>query len=188
MKNLALVMMLGSGMLVASASAQQPPQSDQDVISRSVAAAPANARDAAMVVKWNPDGTRVVVREGKNGLVCWDQSAWPHQQPFSAHCTSVATLPRVEQNRSFFVKAANAKEAEGMVQAAEKAKTRVVPEFGAGYYGLVGKDQASARGHVTIAVPFATTETLKLPSKPSSAGGWIMDSGTSAAHIMVPGH
>jgi hypothetical protein len=187
MRNFALATLLGVGMLAAPASAQQAP-SDQDVIARSVAAAPANARDAAMVVRWNADGTRVVVREGKNGLVCWDQSAWPHQQPFSAHCTSVATLPRVEQNRSFFVKAANAKEAEGMVQAAEKAKTRVVPEFGAGYYGLVGKDQASARGHVTIAVPFATTETLKLPSKPTPAGAWIMDSGTSAAHLMIPGH
>lgn len=189
MRNFVLVTMLGAGMLVAPASAQQAAApSDQDVIARAVAAAPANARDAAMVVRWNADGSRVVVREGKNGLVCWDQSAWQHQQPFSSHCTSVATLPRVEQNRSFFMKAANAKEAEGMVQAAEKAKTRVVPEFGAGFYGLTGKDQASARGHVTIAAPFATTETLKLPSKPTASGAWIMDAGTSAAHIMVPGH
>jgi hypothetical protein len=29
---------------------------------------------------------------------------------------------------------------------------------------------------------------LKLPSKPTPAGAWIMNAGTSAAHIMVPGH
>jgi hypothetical protein len=183
-KLLLLGVMVGMGAWAATVTAQ----TDQEVISRSVAAAPANARDAAMVVKWAADGTRVVVRPGTNGLVCWDQSVWPGQRPFSAHCTSVGTLPRVEQNRSFFYKAGNAKEAEALVQAAEKAKTRVVPEFGAGFYGLVGNDQATARGHVTIAVPFGTTETLKLPSKPTASGAWIMDAGTSAAHIMVPGH
>ena len=72
--------------------------------------------------------------------------------------------------------------------ATTKAGTRKVPEFGSGNYGLVGNDQASARPHVTIAVPFATTETLKLPSKPTPTGAWIMNAGTSAAHLMVPGH
>lgn len=163
-------------------------QTDAQIIERAVLAAPANARAAAMVVKWEADGKRVVVREGTNGMVCWDQSVWPGQRPFSAHCTSVATLPRVEQNREFFYKAGNAADAEKLVQASEKAGARKVPEFGAGYYGLVGNDQATARGHVTIAVPFATTETLKLPSKPTASGAWIMEPGTSAAHIMVPGH
>jgi hypothetical protein len=163
-------------------------QTDQEYIDRAVPAAPANARAAAMVVKWAADGTRTVVRPGTNGLVCWDQSVWPGQRPFSSHCTAVANLPRVEQNREFFYKAGNAADAEKLVQAAEKAGQRKVPEFGAGFYGLVGNDLATARGHVTIAVPFATTETLKFPSKPNASGAWIMDAGTSAAHIMVPGH
>ena len=163
-------------------------QTDQEMIDRSVLAAPANARAAAMVVKWAADGARVVIREGKNGVVCWDQSVWPGQRPFSAHCTNVGNLPRVEQNRSFFYKAGNAADAEKLVQAAEKDGSRIAPEFGAGWYGLVGNDQASARSHVTIAVPFATTETLKLPSKPTGTSAWIMNAGTSAAHLMIPGH
>jgi hypothetical protein len=163
-------------------------QTDQEIIDRAVLAAPMNARNAAMVVKWNADGTRVVLRPGTNGVVCWDQSIWPGQRPFSSHCTTEGNLPRVEQNREFFYKAVDAKGAEVLVQEAEKNGTRKVPEFGAGYYGLVGNDQATARSHVTIAVPFATTETLKLPSKPTPAGAWIMNAGTSAAHIMVPGH
>jgi hypothetical protein len=163
-------------------------QTDQEMIDRSVLAAPANARAAAAVVKWDDSGKRIEIRPGTNGMVCWDQSVWPGQRPFSAHCTSMANLPRVEQNREFFYKAGEAKAAEALVQEAEKAGMRKVPEFGSGYYGLVGNDQASARPHVTIAVPFATTETLKLPSKPTPTGAWIMNAGTSAAHLMVPGH
>jgi hypothetical protein len=184
MKRLVLLGVVAVGLTASSAFAQ----TDQEVIDRAVPAAPANARAAAMVVKWNPDGTRVVVRPGTNGLVCWDQSVWPGQRPFSSHCTAVSGLPRVEQNREFFYKAGNAADAEKLVQAAEKAGQRKVPEFGAGFYGLVGNDLATARGHVTIATPFATTETLKMPSKPTAAGAWIMDPGTSGAHIMVPGH
>jgi hypothetical protein len=175
-------------MMAASTSSVLRAQTDQEMIDRAVLAAPANARMAAAVVKWNADGSRVEIRPGTNGMVCWDQSVWPGQRPFSAHCTSAANLPRVEQNREFFYKAGEAKAAEALVQEAEKAGMRKLPEFGSGNYGLVGNDQASARPHVTIAVPFATTETLKLPSKPSATGAWIMNAGTSGAHIMVPGH
>jgi hypothetical protein len=184
MTQVALVVIAVSVVTAQAASAQ----TDQEMIERSVLAAPANARAAAMVVKWAADGTRVVLREGKNGVVCWDQSVWPGQRPFSAHCTSAANLPRVEQNREFFYKAGNAADAEKLVQASEKDGTRKVPEFGAGWYGLVGNDQATARPHATFAVPFATTESLKLPSKPTGTSAWIMNAGTSAAHIMIPGH
>jgi hypothetical protein len=184
MKRLTLMGVVAACLVAPAAYAQ----TDQEIIDRAVLAAPANARNAAMVVKWSADGKRIVLREGTNGVVCWDQAAWPNQRPFSAHCTAVGNLPRVEQNREFFYKAPSAAEAEKLVQAAEKGGTRKAPEFGSAYYGLVGNDQATARGHVTIAVPFATTETLKLPSKPVASGAWIMDAGNSGAHIMVPGH
>ena len=179
-------------MLVAVMAAIVSPvvhaQTDQEMIDRAVLAAPANARAAVAVVKWDASGKRIEIRPGTNGMVCWDQSVWPGQRPFSAHCTSVANLPRVEQNREFFYKAGNAEAAEKLVQEAEKTGARKVPEFGSGNYGMVGNDQATARPHVTIAVPFATTETLKLPSKPTATGAWIMNAGTSGAHLMVPGH
>jgi hypothetical protein len=180
-------MMLAT-MMVALTGSSSYAQTDQEMIDRAVLAAPANARAAAAVVKWDADGKRIEIRPGTNGMVCWDQSVWPAQRPFSAHCTSAANLPRVEQNREFFYKAKEAKAAEALVQEAEKAGMRKLPEFGSGNYGLVGNDQASARPHVTIAVPFATTETLKLPSKATPTGAWIMNAGTSGAHLMVPGH
>ena len=73
-----------------------------------------------------------------------------------------------------------------MFEAAEKDGTRKVAEFGTGYYSLAGNDQASARPHVTIAVPFATTESIGLPSEPSASSAWLMTAGTSGAHIMIP--
>jgi hypothetical protein len=180
-----ILMVVGALCVVAPAAYAQ---TDQEIIDRAVLAAPANGRAAAMVVKWAADGTRVVLRPGTNGLVCWDQAPWPGQRPFSVHCTSVGGLPRVEQNREFFYKAGNAADAEKLVQAAEKGGTRKAPEFGAGHMGLTGNDQATARDHVTIAVPFATTESLKLSAKPVGGTAWLMDAGTSGAHIMVPGH
>ena len=94
----------------------------------------------------------------------------------------------MDQNREFYVKASSREEAEKAIQEAEKEGKRVLPEYGAGHYGLAGADPATARGHVTIAVPFATSETLKIPGKPTTSSVWLMDAGTSAAHIMVPGH
>ena len=43
--------------------------------------------------------------------------------------------------------------------------------------------------HITIAVPFATGASLGLPDEGSytRAGTYVMEAGTSAAHIMVPG-
>lgn len=172
---------------VLGASPAVHAQSDAETIERAVMAAPARAQEDASVVKWEDDGTRVVLRQGSNGLVCWDQSAWPGQRPFSVRCTNEANLPRVEQNREFLLKAGNAADAQALFEAAEKDGTRKVAEFGSGYYSMAGNDRASARQHVTIAVPFATAESLGLPTEPSASIAWLMTPGTSGAHIMIPG-
>ena len=69
----------------------------------------------------------------------------------------------------------------------EKAGTRVKPEFGSVWYHLMGPDREHARPHMTVAVPGATTQTLGLPQDGKSGNVWIMDAGTTTAHLMVPG-
>lgn len=177
----------GAVAAVALAAGPALAQTNAEIIERALLAAPANARADATVVHWSADGTRLVLRQGSNDLVCWDQSSWPDQRPFNVRCTSEANLPRVEQNRELYVKAGNREEAEAMIQAAEKAGTRVAPKFGTAYYSLSGDDRDSARPHVTIAVPGATTASLDLPSQPVASGVWIMNAGTTAAHLMIPG-
>ena len=105
---------------------------------------------------------------------------------FAAQCTSLGNLPRVAQNRKFEAIAdKNARQA--AIDAAEKDGTRVKPEFGSVFISVSGPDKEHAHQHTTIAVPGATKETLGLPDTPGQGGAWLMNPGTSTAHIMTPG-
>jgi hypothetical protein len=42
--------------------------------------------------------------------------------------------------------------------------------------------------HMTVAVPGATTQSTGIPDNPKLGGVWIMNAGTTTAHLMVPGH
>jgi hypothetical protein len=63
----------------------------------------------------------------------------------------------------------------------------VKPEYGSVWLTMSGPDQTKARIHTTIAVPGATAQSSGLPDKPNVGGVWIMDAGTSTAHLMIPG-
>jgi len=176
--------LLAAGLLAFSTStfAQTP----AEAIEKALAAAPRNAREAAGVIKWKADGTYDTLKAGTSRLVCYDQSGEPTEQPFAVQCTSVGNLPRVADNKKFEKETDRVKR-QANLDAAEKDGTRVKPEFGAVWYSLSGADQATARLHVTIAVPGATTATLGLPADNKMGGAWIMGAGTTGAHIMTPG-
>ena len=148
-------------------------------------ASPANLREGATVIKWKADFTYDTLKKGTNRLVCYDRSGQPGQQPFSLECTSVANLDRVAQNMKF---EAMGDKKQAMLDAAEKDGTRVKPEFGSVFYNLGGADRERARAHTTVAVPFATAQSLGLPDNNKQGGAWIMNAGTSTAHLMIPGH
>ena len=148
-------------------------------------AAPANLREGATVIKWKPDFTYDTLKKGTNQLVCYDRSGQPAQQPFSVECTSVGNLNRVAQSMKF---EAMGDKRQAMLDAAEKDGTRVKPEFGSVFYNLGGADRERARAHTTVALPFATAQSLGLPDTNKQGGAWIMNAGTSTAHLMIPGH
>jgi hypothetical protein len=164
----------------------EPGASQADVDKAVLAAPAANLRDQATVIKWKPDFTYDTLRKGTNRLVCYDRSAFPQQQAFSIECTSVANLDRVAQNLKFEAAGDRAK-TQALLDAAEKDGTRAKPEFGSVWYHLMGPDKDRARPHMTIAVPNATTQTLGLPDNPRQGGVWIMNAGTTTAHLMTPG-
>jgi len=165
-----------------SASAQAP----ADAIEKALAAAPANMREGATVVKWKPDFTYDTLKKGTNRLVCYDRSGFPGQQPFSLECTSIANLDRAAQNLKFEAAGDKAK-TQAMLDAAEKDGTRVKPEYGSVWYHLMGPDKDHPRTHMTIAIPGATTQSTGLPDNNKQGGVWIMNAGTSTAHLMTPG-
>ena len=152
-----------------------------------LAAAPGNMKDGAMVIKWKADGSYDTLRPGTNRLVCYDQSGDPTEQPFSSQCTSVGNLERVKQNKIYEAKIADRAAREAALNELEKNGQRVKPEFGSVFYTRSGKDASATRLHVTIAVPGATAASLGLPDNNKMGGAWIMNAGTSTAHIMTPG-
>ena len=163
------------------------PGASQADVDKALLAAPAGAlRDQATVIKWKPDFAYDTLRKGTNRMVCYDRSGFPQQQPFSIECTSLANLDRAAQNLKFEAAGDKAK-TQAMLDAAEKDGTRVKPEYGSVWYHLMGPDREHARAHMTIAVPGATTASLGLPDNGRGGGVWIMNAGTTTAHLMTPG-
>jgi hypothetical protein len=164
------------------------PGASQADVDTALLAAPDNLRTQATVIKWKPDFTYDTLRKGTNRLVCFDKSGFPQQQAFMIECTSIANLDRVAQNLK--VEAAGGGDrakAQAMFDAAEKDGTRVKPEYGSVWYHLQGPDREHARSHVTVALPGATTQSTGLPDNPKQGGVWIMNAGTTTAHLMTPG-
>ena len=163
-------------------------QSADDEIATALMAAPPALQADAMVIKLAADGEYTVLREGSNDLVCWDRSDEPGRS-FSVQCTSVANMSRIQQNRAWNMSGKTADELRALREAAETDGSREVSAFGSVYYTLNGADAESANLHITVAVPFATGESLGFPDQGSytRAGAWIMEAGASAAHIMLPG-
>jgi hypothetical protein len=181
MKRIALFV-FGVLALTGAAYAQAP----DEALEKALAAAPRQLKDAATVIKWKSDGTYDTLRKGTNRLVCYDQSGEPTEQPFSSQCTSIANVDRVAQNKKFEAIADRAAR-QAAIDAAEKDGTRVKPEFGSVFYNVSGPDRATARTHITIAVPGATAQSLGFPDNNKMGGVWIMGAGTSGAHLMTPG-
>jgi hypothetical protein len=162
------------------------PGASQADVDKALTAAPAQLRAQATVIKWKSDWTYDTLRKGTNQLVCFDKSGLPGQLPFSTECTHLGNLPRAVQNMRFESEPDRAKR-QAAIDAAEKDGTRAKPEFGSVWYHLMGADQATARTHFTVAVPGATQATLGLPESGRGGTVWIMNPGTSTAHLMIPG-
>jgi hypothetical protein len=164
----------------------QPGASQADV-DKALIAAPGSQRNQATVIKWKPDYTYDTLRKGTNQLVCYDRSGFPQQAPFSVQCTAIANLDRVAQNLKAEA-AGDRKKSEALLAEMEKNGTRIKPEYGSMWWSVAGPSQDQARSHhVMIAVPGATTQTTGLPENGKQGGAWIMNAGTSTAHVMVPG-
>jgi hypothetical protein len=162
------------------------PGASQADVDKALLALPESLRNQAMVIKWKPDFTHDTLRKGTNGLVCYDRSGFPLQQPFAVECTSVANLDREAQNLKAEALGDRAKTQAALADQ-EKNGTRVKPAFGSVWYHLSGPDREHARVHLTVAVPGATAESLGLPDKATQSGLWIMNAGTTTAHLMIPG-
>jgi hypothetical protein len=188
----AVTVALSAGMWAQGRGAPAPPPplepgASQADVDRAVLAAPAQLRAQATVIKWNPaDWTYATLRKGTNTIVCFDKSGLPGQLPFSIECTMMGNMARAAQNMKFET-IADRPARQAAIDAGETEGTRAKPEFGSVWYHLMGQAQDSARTHFTVAVPGATTASMGLPDSGRGGGVWIMNAGTSTAHLMIPG-
>ena len=173
------------GMLLIAVAAQA--QTAAEVIEQAVAKSPLRFTGEATLIKWKPDHTYDVIRKGTNTLVCYDRSDERGRTPFAAQCTSLTNLPRVAQSRKIRAATKDTTEENAAIAAAEKDGTRIKPEYGSLWLRMDGKDKDTAQLHVTIATPGATGASLGLPENGRAGGAWVMEAGTTASHIMVPG-
>ncbi|HEY7389306.1 MAG TPA: hypothetical protein VH640_12405 [Bryobacteraceae bacterium] len=163
-------------------------QSESAEVEKALMGAPDNMKKDATVVKWKSDFTYETLKKGTNRMVCYDLSGEPGQRtPFAIECTSIANLDRVAQNLKFNAISDKAQRDEAFAKA-EKDGSRVKPEFGSVWIHLMGPDAEHTRKHVTIAVPEATAQSLGMPDNPRQGGMWIMNAGTTTAHLMIPGN
>ena len=172
------------GLLAASVAvvAQDSPE-----VEKALRPAPANLKAGATVVKWKPDFTYDTLKKGTNKMVCYDMSGLPGAtQPVYIECTSLANLDRTAQNMKFNAIADKAAR-QAAFDNAEKDGSRVKPEFGSVWLHVMGADLEHTRTHSTIAVPGATSKSLGLPENGQQGGVWIMNAGTTTAHLMTPG-
>src|SRR5438128_8066221 len=180
MKRMIMVVVI---MLAVSAGAFAQSQAEID---KALLPAPRQLKADATVIKLKPDFTYDTLKKGTNKLVCYDRSGQPGQQPFAVECTSAANLERVAQSLKIEA-STDKKDLRAAFEKFEKEGKWIKPEFGSLWIHMSGADQASARMHTTIATPGATTQSLGFPDNGRGGGVWIMDAGSSEAHLMTPG-
>ena len=94
---------------------------------------------------------------------------------------------RVEQTLKAYAEGGSRQDGEKLLDAMEENGTRIAPVFGSVWHTMNGDSPEAAGTHITIAVPGATGESLGLSEEGNATRLWIMDAGTSTAHLMVPG-
>jgi hypothetical protein len=179
-----------SSVLLASLAiaADVPPPEVQ--IAGAVLAAPAELREGAAVIGYNPQGVQVKIREGKNEMICLATD--PAKTAFSVACYHRDLEPFMARGRELTAqKVTGAKRTETRFKEIEEGKLAMPREprtlyvlTGAGFDAATGKVENSYLRWV-IYVPFATPQSTGLSTKASDGAPWLMAPGTAGAHIMI---
>ena len=176
--------------ILASIAAAADVPSPQVQIAGAVLAAPAELRDGAAVLGYDAQGGRVMIREGKNEMICLASD--PTKTAFNVACYHQDLEPFMARGRELLAqKVTGAKRNEIRFKEVEEGKV-AMPRAPRTLYVLTGKSFDAATGTVqdpylrwVIYVPFATPETTGLSTKASDNAPWLMSPGTAGAHIMI---
>jgi hypothetical protein len=159
-------------------------------IAGAVLAAPAELRDGAAVLGYDPQGARVRLREGKNEMICLASD--PAKPAFNVACYHKDLEPFMARGRELLAQnVTGAKRNEVRFKEVADGKL-AMPREPRTLYVLTGTSFDAATGKVAdsylrwvIYTPFATPESTGLSTKATEGGPWLMSAGTAGAHIMI---
>jgi len=159
-------------------------------IAGAVLAAPAELRDGAAVLGYDPQGARVRLREGKNEMICLASD--PTKPAFNVACYHKDLEPFMARGRELLAQnVTGAKRNEVRFKEVADGKL-AMPREPRTLYVLTGTSFDAATGKVAdsylrwvIYTPFATPESTGLSTKATEGGPWLMSAGTAGAHIMI---
>lgn len=184
--------LLVSCIILMHGFAQVAPPADIQIKSATLAA-PADQREGAKVYGYTEKGEFVVLREGKNEMVCLSDD--PTQTGFSVSCYHRDLDPFMARGRALRKEGKNNKEIFDLREQEVKAGKLNMPKNPTTLYVLSGADAdfnkatgdaANTYLRYVIYIPYATAESTGLPLQPGAPGmPWIMDPGTHRAHIMI---
>jgi hypothetical protein len=192
MKNiLFIVFMIG---LCQAVEAQVKIPSKEVQVKSALLAAPEEAREGAMVYGFNNKGEFVVLREGKNNMICIADD--PSSPGFSVSCYPSDLEPFMERGRKLRSEGKSFKEIFDQREEEVKSKQLKMPKDGTTLFVFYAKEEdafdpetgevVNGNYRYVVYIPYATEESTGLPLSPQAPGmPWIMDPGTHRAHIMI---
>jgi hypothetical protein len=170
---------------------QQPtavPSSAQQ-IAAAVTPLPEELKSGAAVFGYLTPGKLVSLREGKNDMICLAPD--PAQKSFHSACYHKAMEPFMARGRELRNQGVKGGQVDTVRFAEVKSGKLLMPTspsmlyqiFGGNFDPETGKVNGGSWLYITY-MPFATTASTGLTSKPSDKSPWLMFPGTPKAHIM----
>jgi hypothetical protein len=186
MKSLPIV--IAFVLMLTAAKAQQVFPTAENQIKLAQLAAPEDKRADATVYGYSPKGEVVLLKQGKNELICLADD--PKQEGLSVACYHIDLEPFMKRGRE--LKAALKPDTR---DDEVKAGTLQMPNQPTSLYVYSAKpgDFDASQGSVkkgylryVIYTPYATAESTGLSLQPAGGGvPWLMFPGTPRAHIMI---
>ncbi len=156
-------------------------------------AAPADQRSEAMVYAYNSKGELQVLQEGTNNLVCIADD--PNREGISVSCYNKKLEPFMARGRELTAEGKSEMEKREIRKQEAESGILQLTDTPSMLYILSGTKEnydkttgalIDGKFRYVIYMPYATTESTGLPSKPEVPGmPWLMDPGTHRAHIMI---
>lgn len=179
----------GSAALSGGGSTDWTALSPDLQIRLAVQAASEEQRADATVQGFDSDGTRVVLREGTNGLICMAPD--PAAPRFEVSCHHEGLEPFFARGRELAAQGLTGADRIQARLAEVDAGTLPLPYGGVNSI-LTGSGFDPESGDIlnpyvrwVIYTPGATPASTGIPDQPVAGGPWLMDAGSPGSHIMI---